>query len=110
MPLIKKLCNFESYFYYTRSIIFIIQRFIRNAVSFLKEYGFDGLDVDWEFPVFSDGPSNQKYQLSDFLMEFKNYTQSLQSNDTGSDLILSAAVPATKYIVDIGFDILGIAR
>jgi chitinase len=83
-------------------------RFIRNAVQFLSEYGFDGLDVDWEFPG-KEGPASQKDQLTDFLAEFRSYTTQPVDSES-SKFILTAAVPATKYIVDIGFDIPGIAR
>lgn len=31
------------------------REFVRNAVKFLRQNHFDGLDLDWEYPAFRDG-------------------------------------------------------
>ncbi|CAG2111579.1 unnamed protein product, partial [Medioppia subpectinata] len=33
--------------------------FVTNTVAYLKQYGFDGLDLDWEFPVCWGGDCNK---------------------------------------------------
>jgi chitinase len=31
------------------------QSFINHAIKFLRGYGFDGVDIDWEFPADRGG-------------------------------------------------------
>ncbi len=45
------------------------EKFAASCVSFCKKYGFDGVDLDWEYPV-SGGLANNRYRPEDK----QNYT------------------------------------
>lgn len=36
------------------------KRFAHNAVNFIKEYKFDGMDIDWEYPAGNGGLPQDK--------------------------------------------------
>ncbi|XP_059479869.1 probable chitinase 10 [Neocloeon triangulifer] len=77
-------------------------RFIDHVIKFIDEYGFDGLDLDWEYPVCwqvdcKKGPASDKAAFSAFVQELRA--------KFGPDRLLSAAVSPSKYVVDAGYDV-----
>ncbi|KAG8229434.1 hypothetical protein J437_LFUL000956 [Ladona fulva] len=72
--------------------------FLKNAVKFLKKYGFDGLDFDWEFPGLRGGNTEDKENFAQFLEEMR-----LLFDQYG--LMMTAAVSAGKLTIDISYDV-----
>jgi len=62
--------------------------FVIDVMNKVRQYGFDGVDVDWEFPTTSDGTDQT------FTLLMKELSDSLHS---GSKYYLTAAITAGKY-------------
>lgn len=76
------------------------RQFASSCVSFIKKYGFDGLDVDWEYP----GAANRGGRPEDktnFILLLKELRQ--QFNQYG--LLLTVAVSAGKSTIDKAYDV-----
>nr|CAD7612126.1 unnamed protein product [Timema genevievae] len=78
--------------------------FVDSATNFVQQNGFNGLDVDWEFP--GDGTGSQtsdKVAFADTLVALRN-----RFNPLG--LILTVACPSPSYYIRVSYDITRIAQ
>ena len=64
--------------------------FISSVLDFLNLYKFDGIDLDWEFPM---GPSD-KAGFAELMKELRSAF--------GSQYLLSVAVAVNQTIIDLG--------
>jgi len=80
--------------------------FIRSALRFLRQYNFDGLDLDWEYPTFRDGGKPEdRNNYAKFVAEMRQAFE-LEAKQTGKDrLLITMAVPASLEYAGKGFDI-----
>lgn len=74
--------------------------FADSCIQFIKQYGFDGIDIDWEYPVSGGAPTNsrrledkQNYTLLIKKLREKLDEQGLKDN---KHYVLSAAVGVTN--------------
>ncbi|GBM30007.1 Chitotriosidase-1 [Araneus ventricosus] len=86
--------------------------FILSVMAFLREYGFDGVDLDWEYPAFREG-GNHTTDKKGYALLVKELRQAIDDERFPPEkerLLLSVAVPATKEYIDQGFDVPEISR
>ncbi|KAL0132938.1 hypothetical protein PUN28_000582 [Cardiocondyla obscurior] len=84
------------------------KKFIDHAIQFIEKYGFDGLDLDWEYPVCwqvncNKGPDSDKESFAALLRE-------LSAEFKPKGLLLSAAVSPSKKVIDKGYDVPALAK
>lgn len=72
--------------------------FVSSVVAFLDKYGFDGLDLDWEYPAARGGKPHDKQNFISLLRELK-------SAFADKGYLLTAATSAGKWFADPAYDI-----
>ena len=69
------------------------KRLAKEMLSIIETYGFDGLDIDYEFPSSGNNPKNNYVRFMQYMREGFDEL----SKKTGKDYILSMAVPAGEW-------------
>ncbi|KAG8175504.1 hypothetical protein JTE90_009138 [Oedothorax gibbosus] len=72
--------------------------FVRSCVETLLKHGFDGLDMDWEYPATRGGVPQDK---GNFVKLLKELHEAFQPHN----LLLTSAVSAGQHTIDVAYDI-----
>ncbi|KMY91489.1 probable chitinase 10 [Drosophila simulans] len=83
-------------------------RFVRHALEFIEKYGFEGLDLDWEYPVCWQTECNKG--STEEKEGFTAWVQELSEAFRPRGLLLSTAVSPSRKIIDAGYDIPQLSR
>ena len=75
------------------------RRFAESCVELVRDYGFDGIDVDWEYPANATQGSQFLALLKDIRLKLNQYAGTFVSGDgspyaTKPHFLLSIAAPA----------------
>ncbi|XP_069179704.1 chitotriosidase-1 [Procambarus clarkii] len=78
------------------------RRFVEEVVKLLLQHGFDGLDLDWEYPGY-DGDRSDKAGFTAWLVDLKSALRP-------HGLLLTSAVSAGRSTIDTGYDVPKVAQ
>ncbi|MEE9383794.1 MAG: glycosyl hydrolase family 18 protein [Nannocystaceae bacterium] len=74
-------------------------QFIRHAIAFVREHGFDGIDLDWEYPGAPDrgGAPRDTANFTRLLVEFRAAMHAEAASSGRSELLLTIAAAASEH-------------
>lgn len=84
-------------------------RYTKSVIPFMRHYGLDGLDMDWEFPGFPPNPPEQAENFTMLLQEVREAFDHEMLKSSRAKLQLSAAVAAGRSVMTI-YNIPALAR
>jgi len=88
------------------------KKFVASSIRFCRTWGFDGLDLDWEYPghLAHGGRATDKTNFAILLSELRSAFDQ-ESGETGKPaLLLTAAVGIGPSVVENGYDIPALNR
>ncbi|XP_055474134.1 chitinase-like protein 3 [Psammomys obesus] len=81
------------------------QIFINSVINFLRQYGFDGLNLDWQFPGSHGSPAKDKHLLTVLVQKMHEAFEQEAIEKNSPRLMLTATVAGAIPTIQSGYEI-----